>query len=458
MCQRGAGGAVIGLVVGRETRHRQRLGADGGLRGGLPGDGVVAHIGAAVVAAQVDRLACARILVAKAARGAHGNRVATEQTGITCTSCCHHCAGVGVVGFTGGANAADGQGLGVDGGRGGALVGDGVVAHISAAVAADQGDRFADSGVLVAKGAGGRYRYGIAADQTGITCASCTDRCAGIALVGFSCGGNTADCQCLGGDVGRGGALVGNGVVAHIGAAVAADQGDRFTDSGVLVAKGAGGRYRYGIAADKAGISCTGCADGCAGAAVVGFTGGGNAADGHGLGGDGDGIARARCAQTGQCVVGGQAATGCGGTGFVAQGDGADEVAGACVFAVGCGTAVGECFTAYAGGERDGASTQCGVAIVGFGGAYGHGLGADGCVGARQRAAPSEVVVGRVRATQGDRAHRIGQVGADVLLCKRAVATDGDDVVGLQTRQAQRHAVHAGVAVVGLAHIGGGGG
>jgi hypothetical protein len=43
-------------------------------------------------------------------------------------------------------------------------------------------------------------------------------------------------------------------------------------------------------------------------------------------------------------------------------------------------------------------------------------------------------------------------------LCKRAVATDGDDVVGLQTRQAQRHTVHTGVAVIGLAYIGGGSG
>ena len=421
----------------------------------MPGDGVVAHIGAAVVAAQVDRLACARILVAKAARGAHGDCVATEQTGITCTGCIDRCAGVAVVGFSGSCHAADGQCLGVDSGRSGALVGDGVVAHIRAAVVAHQGDRFADSGVLVAKGAGGRYRYGIAADQACIACASCADGCAGVAVVGLAGCCNARHGQCLGGDGSRSGGLVGYGVVAYIGTAVATDQGDCFAATCVLVTKRAGGRYRYGITTDQAGIACAGCADRCAGGAVVGFTCSGNAADGQYLGCHGDGIARTGCAQAGQCIVCGQAATGGGGTGFVAQCDGADVVAGACVFAVGCGAAVGECFTAYARGDRDGASAQCGVAIVGFGGAYGHGLGADGSIGTRKRTATAQVVIARIGAAQGNGADRVIQVGADVLLFKCTIAAHGDHIAALQPGQTQGHAVHAGVAVIGLGDTGG---
>jgi hypothetical protein len=249
------------------------------------------------------------------------------------------------------------------------LPGNGVVANIRAAVATGQVNGLACACILVAKTSRGAHRDGVTTQKAGIGCSGRTDRCTGVAIVGFTSGGDAADRQCLGGDGCCGRTLPGNSVVAHIRTAVTALQGHRFAASCVLVAKGTGGRYRYRIAADKAGISCTGCTDGCTGGAVVGFTCGGNAADCQGLGGDGDGIARTGCAQAGQCVVGSQPATGCGGTGFIAQGDGLDVVAGACVFAVGCGSAIGECFTAYARGDRDGASPQCGASIVGFCGA-----------------------------------------------------------------------------------------
>ena len=82
----------------------------------------------------------------------------------------------------------------------------------------------------------------------------------------------------------------------------------------------------------------------------------------------------------------------------------------------------------------------------------------DGTVGARQAAAPAQVVVGGIGAAQGDGADRVGQAGAHVFLCKRAIAAHGDHVIGLQPGQAQRHAVHAGVAVIGFADPCGGGG
>ena len=133
------------------------------------------------------------------------------------------------------------------------MAGDGVVRHISAAVAAGEGDGFSCGSVFVAEHAGGCHVHHVVQHQACFhhSAHRHIGRC-GV-VIGFVSRGDTADGQRLGRDVGAAGGLPRDVVVVHIRTCIAAGEGDSFGRAHVLVSKHARGRRCHHIATDETG-------------------------------------------------------------------------------------------------------------------------------------------------------------------------------------------------------------
>ncbi len=153
--ERRSGCAVIHLVTGRNAAHHQRARCHVGGAAGLAGDGVVARIGAAVAAADSDGFAVAHVLGIELPGGRHVHGVSGYQPAVLRTRYAEGGVVGAVVDPVVAHQAADRHGLGRDAGGGRVLVGDVVVAHIGAAVTADERNRLASSHVLGVKLPGG---------------------------------------------------------------------------------------------------------------------------------------------------------------------------------------------------------------------------------------------------------------------------------------------------------------
>ena len=203
----------------------------------------------------------------------------------------------------------------------------------------------------------------------------------------------------------------------------------RLANTYIGIVKGANSGQRKCFTVNQS-LQCT-HSERCTIGSVIGFVGSGTRSQCQTLLGQSDCVARAGCGQVGKPVVTGQTATGCSSASLIAQGDGVNEVTRAHVLGTGSGSTVGQRFAADPGGDRDCAVAQGSGSVIGPSAGQGHFFLCDRTIGARQGAAPAQVVVGGVGATQRDRTHGVGQIGAYIFLCKRTVATDCDHIIGL---------------------------
>ena len=213
---------VIDLVGSADAAHAQRLLRHIGRGAGLIGDAVVTHVCAAVTAHQRYRLARADVLVVERSGCANVDRIARYQAGLGHSSGVDTCHVVAIVDFAGSGDASNCQSLGCHIGRRRFLVGDAVVAHVSAAVTAHQRYCLARADVLVTERSGCGNIDRIARHQAGLGHSSGVDTCHVVAIVDFAGSGDASNCQSLGCHIGRRRCLVGDAVVAHVSAAVAA--------------------------------------------------------------------------------------------------------------------------------------------------------------------------------------------------------------------------------------------
>ena len=133
------------------------------------------------------------------------------------------------------------------------MAGNGVVARISAGVAAGQCDGLAIGDVLVVEQAGGANCHHVACDQSSFGNGCCIHAGHAVAVVFLVGDGDTANRQRLGRDVRHRAGLIGDDVVALVGAAVAgAAQGHGLVIGNVLGVKRAGGAHRHLVAGDPA--------------------------------------------------------------------------------------------------------------------------------------------------------------------------------------------------------------
>ena len=152
-------------VAGRAAGPGHRIqSSDVGREAGLVGDGVVARISAGVAGGQRDGLAIGHVLVVEQAGGGDVHHVTSNQAGLGHQCCIHAGHVVAVVDLVGDGDATNRQRLGCDVRRRDGLIGDDVVVHIDAAVAAGQGHSLAVGNVFGVKRAGGTQRHRIADD------------------------------------------------------------------------------------------------------------------------------------------------------------------------------------------------------------------------------------------------------------------------------------------------------
>ncbi len=199
----GAGAAVIGLVAGAQTRHRQGQGGDVGRGGGLAGDRVVAHVRATIGVGQQNGFVGRGVFVvggvgriAEVAGGRHGDGVARHQAigqqhSVGDTGGADAGGGQTIVDLVGGGDAGDGQWFGRDGAGAVARIGQAVV--LAAIAVADGGgaeghDFAAVSRTFVVKGHGGRthgvaHHAQLAAQRAQVAGAGCV---IGIAVIFFA--------------------------------------------------------------------------------------------------------------------------------------------------------------------------------------------------------------------------------------------------------------------------------
>ena len=242
--------AVIGFAGGRDTAQADGFLVDIGGGAGLICDGVVAQICATQGVAQGHRLAGGRVLVAECAGAGHREHIACHL--VVEHRCAHRnrCSVGAVIGLVGGGDAAQGDGLLVDVGRGAGLLSNAVVAQVRTAQGVGQAHGFARSRVLVAEDAGAGHREVIARDfvveqgaahRHGGSCAAV------ISLVGCS---DARQGDGLLGDVSGRRSLLSHGVVAQIGTAQGVGQGHRFACGHIFVTEAAGAVHREHITCD----------------------------------------------------------------------------------------------------------------------------------------------------------------------------------------------------------------
>ena len=285
----GAAGAVIDLVGSGDASDvddaadHHSLGRDVGRGAGLIGDGVVAHVRAAVAAGKRYRLASANVLAVKHPAGRDGERVTGYQPCVGGVAGIHTGRAVGVIDLAGRADAAHAQRLLRYIGRGASLIDDGVVTHIGAAVAAGQIHCLGRAHVLVTEGSRSCHVDHVTCYQSCLDHASSADARCVAAVIDLAGCRDAADSHRLGCDVGCGAGLIGNCVIAHVRAAVAAGKSHSLATAHVPVVELACCRNNEGISRDQTSILRASVNNGSNYIAVIDLVGRGDAADGQGL-------------------------------------------------------------------------------------------------------------------------------------------------------------------------------
>ena len=207
----------------------------------LIADVVVGHIVTAVAAEQRHGLASADVLVVKLAGRGHTQLVARHQAAVEDVLRAHSGVAGAVINLVGRGDAADGQyarngqRLRCDAGSGALLIGDGVVAHIGTAVAAQQGHGLAGTYVLGVELARRGNAESVAADQARVVGARRAHGRRAVAVINLVGSRDAAQAQRFLSDAGVCCGLAGDVVVADISAAVGAAQGHRLANANVLV-------------------------------------------------------------------------------------------------------------------------------------------------------------------------------------------------------------------------------